>query len=58
MGDKVQCLAFINAVPESKSPKPVKFIEILKSKTFTAEILSEKQQFSSIFFYSFNTDLF
>ena len=41
-GNEVQCLAFINAVLESKSLKPIKFIKILESKTFTAEILGEK----------------
>ena len=41
-GNEVQCLAFINAVLESKSLKPVKFIKILESKTFTPEILGEK----------------
>jgi len=41
-GSEVQCLAFINAVLESKSLKPITFIKILECKTFTAEILGEK----------------
>jgi predicted transposase/invertase (TIGR01784 family) len=41
-GDEVQCLAFLNAVLDSKSKKPVKLIKILENKTFTADVIGEK----------------
>jgi predicted transposase/invertase (TIGR01784 family) len=41
-GDEEQCLAFLNAVLDSKSLKPVKLIKILENKTFTADIIGEK----------------
>jgi predicted transposase/invertase (TIGR01784 family) len=41
-GDEEQCLAFLNAVLDSKSKQPVKLIKILENKTFVAEIIGEK----------------
>jgi len=41
-GDEEQCLAFLNAVPGSKSRQPVKLVKILENKTFTAEVVGEK----------------
>ena len=41
-GNEVQCLAFLNAVLDYKSKKPVKLLKILENKTFTADVIGEK----------------
>jgi len=41
-GDELQCLAFLNAVLNSKNKAPINVIKILENRSITAEIIGDK----------------